>query len=57
MLTIANTSDKAQAPDWTIYRERVQGFTRARDVISGETFSLAGWSIEPKQSRVLELLK
>lgn len=57
VLVIANSSDKEVKPDWSIYRERMDGFTRARDVVSGEVFSLAGWSIGSKESRVLELLK
>lgn len=57
VLVIANSSDKSVKPDWSIYRERTSGFTKARDVITGETFSIEGWSIDAKDSRVLELLK
>lgn len=57
VLVIANSSDKTVKPDWSIYQERVKGFTKARDVITGETFSLDGWSIAPKKSHVLELMK
>jgi glycosidase len=57
VLVIANSSDKTVKPDWTVYQERMKGFTKARDVISGEVFSIDGWSIASKESRVLELLK
>lgn len=57
VMVVANSSDKAAKPDWTIYRERLNGFTRARDVVTGEIISLQDWSIGSKESRVLELLK
>ena len=57
VLVIANSSEKSHKPDWSVYRERTNGFTKARDVITGEIFSLEGWSIGAKESRVLELLK
>jgi glycosidase len=57
VLVIANSSEKSHKPDWSVYRERTNGFTKARDVITGEIFPLEGWSIGAKESRVLELLK
>jgi len=57
VLVIANSSDKSVKPDWSIYSERVKGFTKARDVITGQVFDLAGCQIDAKDSRVLELLK
>lgn len=57
VLVIANSSEKSHNPDWSVYRERTNGFTKARDVITGEIFPLEGWSIGAKESRVLELLK
>ena len=57
VLVIANGSDQSVQPDWSVYHERVKGFTKARDVITGEVFDLNGWKLAPKDSRVLELLK
>ena len=57
VLVITNTSDKSVHPDWKIYQERVQGFSRVRDVITGEVTALADFEIGAKNSRVLELLK
>jgi hypothetical protein len=57
VLVIANSSEKSAKPDWSIYRERTNGFTKGRDVITGETFSLDGFTIGSKESRVLELIK
>jgi glycosidase len=57
VLVIANTSDKSIRPDWKLYRERVNGFTKARDVVSGELIVLSEMEIGAKNSRVLELLK
>ena len=57
VLVIANTSDKSIRPDWKLYGERVNGFTKARDVVSGELIVLSEMEIGAKNSRVLELLK
>ncbi|HEX7845348.1 MAG TPA: alpha-amylase family glycosyl hydrolase [Chitinophagaceae bacterium] len=57
VMVIANTGDKTIKPDWNSFAERTNGFTRVKDVISGNTRSLSGFEIKPKESFVFELLK
>lgn len=57
VMVIANTGDKAFTPDWNIYQERASGFTKARDVVTGEVKALQGMEIQPKGSFVFELVK
>ena len=57
VLVITNSSDKSVRPDWKIYQERVNGFTQARDVVTGEIFKLNELEMGAKSSRVLEMLK
>ena len=40
VMVISNTSNYNIIPDWTYFAERVKGFTRAKNVITGEIKSL-----------------
>jgi neopullulanase len=57
IMVIANTGDKDVKPDWSRFTERMKGFSRVRDVVSGKTESLQGLEIDSKDSYVFELLK
>src|SRR6218665_539756 len=57
VMVIANTGDKAFTPDWNNYQERTSGFTKARDVVTGEVRSLEGMEVKSKESFVFELVK
>ncbi len=57
VMVIANTGNKPVKPDWAIYDERVNGFTKIRNVISGVTQSLSELEIAPGESFVFELIK
>ena len=57
VMVITNTSDKVIKPDWNAYAERVKGFTKARDVVKGNTVSLLSMEIQSKECLVLELLR
>ncbi len=57
VMVVANTGDKNIKPDWTIYNERVKGFTQVKNVVNGKVQPLPGLEIESKESLVLELLK
>lgn len=57
VMVISNTGDKTAKPDWSVYAERVKGFTQIRNVVSGKTTSLNGMEIEPGESFVFELVK
>ena len=57
VMVITNTSDKVVKPDWTAYSERVQGFSRGKNVVNGNIVTLQAMEIQPKESLVIELLK
>lgn len=57
VMVISNTGDKSAKPDWSVYSERVKGFTQMRNVVSGKTTLLTGMEIEPGESFVVELVK
>lgn len=57
VMVIANTGEKAIQPDWSIYNERTTGFSSIKDVVTGNTVSLSGFEIKPKESFVFELMK
>jgi neopullulanase len=57
VMVISNTGDKAFKPDWNYLSERTNGFSKMRDVVSGNTIPMAGFEIKPKESFVLELLR
>jgi glycosidase len=57
IMVITNTGDKDFTPDWNIYTERVSGFSKMKNIISGETKTLKGFSIKSKESFVFELMK
>jgi glycosidase len=57
VMVITNTGEKDARPDWSVYSERVKGFSQVRNVITGTTTPLADLKIEPKESFVFELIK
>ena len=57
VMVISNTGDKAITPSWDHYSERANGFTQLKDVVSGNSTSLKGFEIKPKESFVFELVK
>ncbi len=57
IMVITNTSNNSFKPDWNIYSERTAGFTKAKDIQTGEVKALEGFEIKGKESLVLELLK
>jgi glycosidase len=57
VMVVTNSTDKDIQPDWSIYAERLTGFTKARDVVSGKIRSLTGLSVDSKNSFVYELLR
>lgn len=57
VMVIANTSDKTVKPDLKIYSERLKGFTKAKDVITGSVFPLDQLQARPMESLVFELTK
>jgi len=57
IMVITNTSNNNFKPDWSIYTERTSGFTKAKDVQTGEVKALEGFEVKGKESWVLELIK
>lgn len=57
VMTISHTGDKKIKPDWNWYRERLSGFTKARNVVSGKTLLLDQLELEPRESFVFELIR
>lgn len=57
VMVITNTGNSAYKPDWNIYQERVKGFTKMRNIQTGEVVSLEGYSIPAKEGAVFELIK
>ncbi|MBN8877395.1 MAG: cyclomaltodextrinase C-terminal domain-containing protein [Sphingobacteriales bacterium] len=57
VMVIANTGDKPAKPDWSVYQERTGGFSRIKNVVTGEVKPLEGFEIKPKESFVFELMK
>ncbi len=57
VMVLTNTGNSAYTPDWSIYQERVKGFTKMRNIQTGEIVNLEGYSIPAKEGVVFELLK
>ncbi len=57
IMVITNTGEKNFTPNWNIYAERASGFSKMKNIISGETKTLEGFTIKPKESFVFELMK
>jgi len=57
VMVISHTGGQPFKPDWNYLSERTAGFTRLRNVITGDIIPLAGFEIKPKESFVFELLK
>jgi neopullulanase len=57
VMVITNTGEKNVKPDWSVYAERLKGFSQVRNVVNGKTKPLTGLEIDSKDSFVFELLK
>ncbi|HRF20189.1 MAG TPA: cyclomaltodextrinase C-terminal domain-containing protein, partial [Chitinophagaceae bacterium] len=57
VMVITNTGDKAVKPDWKPFNERINGFTKARNVITSKSQPLDGLEINAGESLVLELTR
>ena len=57
VMVVSNTSGYNIIPNWTFFSERTKGFTKERNVITGETKLLTDVSVQPKESFVFELVK
>ena len=57
VMVLSHTGTEAQIVSMKRFAQRTGGFTKARNVLTGEVAPLAAFSIQPKQSFVFELLK
>lgn len=57
IMVISNTGNNSYKPDWSFYKERLNGFSKMKNVITGEVTGFGGFEIKPKESFVFELLK
>lgn len=57
VMTILNTAKTKQLIKMDTYGDRTNGFTRMRNILSGEVSDLQDFSLEPMESGVWELLK
>ena len=57
IMTVLNTAKKKKNISINTYVERTNGFTKMKNIISGETKTLEDFSLEPMESGVWELLK
>lgn len=57
VMVIANTGKKTAKPDWSIYQERVGGFSNAHDVLSNTTVPISSIELAPGESVVYLLEK
>jgi glycosidase len=57
IMVISNTGTSSMKMDWDRFSERVNGFTKLKNVITDEVQPLNGFEIKPKESLVFELMK
>lgn len=57
VMTILNTAKTTQLIVMDTYKERTNGFTRKKNVLSGEVSDLQDFSLEPMESGVWELME
>ena len=57
VMVATNTGNKSFKPDWTIYAERTTGYSRLKNVITGQVFGMDNFELKPLESGVFELLR
>lgn len=57
VMVIVNSGDKPVKPSWDSYTERTSGFTKIRDVITGNTVPFNELELKPRDCFVFELIK
>ena len=57
VMVISHTGAQPFKPDWNYLAERCNGFTKLRNVITGDVIPINTLEIKPKESFVFELLK
>ncbi|HUQ97506.1 MAG TPA: cyclomaltodextrinase C-terminal domain-containing protein, partial [Chitinophagaceae bacterium] len=57
VMVLSHTGNAAQNVSMARFAQRTAGFTKSRNIITGAVIPLQDFTIQPKQSLVLELLK
>ena len=57
VMVVSNTGSKSIKLDWKRFEQRVNGFSKLRNVITGAERSFDDFEIQPKESFVFELVK
>lgn len=57
IMVISNTGTGSMKMNWDRYSERLAGFSKLRNVITGVVQSVNGFEIKPKESFIFELMK
>jgi glycosidase len=57
IMVISNTGTSSMKMDWDRFSERVNGFTKMRNVITSEVVPMSGFEIKPRESFVFALVK
>ncbi|MEY3324317.1 MAG: alpha-amylase family glycosyl hydrolase [Sediminibacterium sp.] len=57
IMVITNTGKEIISPNWNHYSERVKGYTKLHDVITGNVTTMNNFQVKPGESFVMELLK
>jgi glycosidase len=57
VMVVTNGGDKAAKPDWNVYTERINGYTKLKEVVSGKIMSMDELELKPRESFVFELVK
>ena len=57
VMVILNTGTNNAKPDWSYLSEQTAGFSKIKNVITGQVQDMADFEIKPKESFVLELKK
>ena len=57
VMVVSNTGRYNILPDWSYFTERVGGFTKVKNAVTGEIKPLTDVEVQPKESFVFELIK
>lgn len=57
VMVISHTGTQPFKPDWNYLAERTAGFTKLRNVVTGEIIAMTSLELKPRESFVFELLK
>lgn len=56
VIVLSHTGKEAAKPNWINMQERVAGFSKVKDVVTGKVISLQDLTLQPGDSYVMELL-